>query len=129
MKRDKEIHKILKELSYPVVLPVGVKGNIQEVGISYDLNIICWKLDTGVYPEHTVKKVAFWVGPNDVQAFRLGQKIRQTRLAAKVSQAELAETCGLRVATISKVETETGKISMSTLLKVLEAMDLTIEFV
>ena len=59
---------------------------------------------------------------------KLGQIVRQKRLAAGLSQADLARQSALRQATISKAE-RGGDVTLDTLVKLLSAMNLEIAIV
>jgi len=57
----------------------------------------------------------------------IGWEIRKRRERAGLSQSDLAAKCNMRQATVSKIECG-GEIYISTLIDVLEALDLQIAF-
>ena len=57
----------------------------------------------------------------------LGQRIREARLAAKLSQEQLAEIVGLTSQHISHTEVATTKISLPALVKIANALHTTVD--
>jgi HTH-type transcriptional regulator / antitoxin HipB len=54
------------------------------------------------------------------RAFRVGEMIKAERLAANLTQEELALKSGTQATQISKIENENAEISFSNLLKIIE---------
>ena len=54
----------------------------------------------------------------------MGGRIRYARLAAGLSQSELAERCGLSVSFLGHIERGSRKMSLETLVAVCEALTL-----
>lgn len=60
--------------------------------------------------------------------FALAQVIRQTRIAKRISQAELAVKAGVGVATLQNIEAGRANPSYSTILALLKILNVEIEF-
>lgn len=58
----------------------------------------------------------------------MGEKLRQLRKAQQLTQAELGERIGVQKAQISKLENGAGNATLSTLLRVFEALDAKVYF-
>lgn len=58
----------------------------------------------------------------DVNACLVGEAIRKTRLAQKLTQEELGERIGVQKAQISRLERGTSKITLPTLSRVFQAL-------
>jgi transcriptional regulator with XRE-family HTH domain len=60
----------------------------------------------------------------------IGQKIKQRRVSANLSQKELAERCGLSVFSISQTENgnNTSMLSLLAILRALNALDMLCQF-
>lgn len=67
--------------------------------------------------------------PTDPNAFRrtLGNRIRRWRLRGQMSQAELAEATGVTQATLSHYETGKRDVTVSTLVRIAEELEVTLE--
>lgn len=57
------------------------------------------------------------------------QKLKQARLDAGITQAQLAEKTGLQQEAISRIESGKHQITAGTLEKICEALGVTIEFI
>ncbi|WHH57179.1 helix-turn-helix transcriptional regulator [Petroclostridium sp. X23] len=60
---------------------------------------------------------------------KLGKRIKEERLKSKMTQEELAEKIALSSVYISHMECGTAKPSLETLVKVCNALDVTIDYV
>ena len=58
----------------------------------------------------------------DVNAYLVGEAIRKTRLAQKLTQEELGERVGVQKAQISRLERGTCKITLPTMSRVFQAL-------
>ena len=58
----------------------------------------------------------------------MGGRIRYARLAAGLSQSELAERCGLSVSFLGHIERGSRKMSLETLVAVCEALNLSADY-
>ena len=65
---------------------------------------------------------------NELDFAIIGQKIRENRIEKKLTQEYLAEKTGVNVSHISNIENNKVKVSLSLLVSICNALDITIDY-
>jgi len=66
--------------------------------------ILSWKVRTPYFPQRNKTEDVNRVSEDESIEIRIGQRIREMRKAAGLTQQQLAEASGLSKATLSKIE-------------------------